>query len=325
MISVSFIPAGSNIGNTTTTPEAITPRRPARPRCVWTKISTWTLARRGLISASRLPHWPRLVLGYEYDYQKGRGIRAPVGARVPHWDSRTLRQSARASMKARTFSNLISTTKFMACQSRTSFAASFTVSIRIKSAVDSRTTTTENVGEGTSYFQGANTLRLEKKFSDWFFGSGGYLYSKLNSDASFVDAFSLGTVAAAPEISLERESHIFNLNGLFGPFNGLTLSTGVESEWTREQGFGSGCFEPDQPASAAGNAANSRRRHCPPITTRMPPRKTWRCITPKFPSPRCLRRRGCDRNASAKRSLTSNPGMARRAATTCRIPRPPAS
>ncbi len=40
------------------------------------------------------------------------------------------------------------------------------------------------VNEGTTYFQGANTIRLSKKVNDWFFASGGYLFSKLNADSS---------------------------------------------------------------------------------------------------------------------------------------------
>ena len=39
-----------------------------------------------------------------------------------------------------------------------------------------------------SYFQGANSIRLEKKFKDWLFGSGGYFYSKLNAEDSFTNA-----------------------------------------------------------------------------------------------------------------------------------------
>jgi hypothetical protein len=43
-----------------------------------------------------------------------------------------------------------------------------------------------------------------------------------------------------PQITLERESHLVNLNSLLGPFAGFTLSGGVQSEWTRQNGFGAG-------------------------------------------------------------------------------------
>jgi hypothetical protein len=42
----------------------------------------------------------------------------------------------------------------------------------------------------------------------------------------------------APQITLEKESHVGNLNGLLGPFDGLTLSAGVQAEWTSQHGFG---------------------------------------------------------------------------------------
>ena len=32
--------------------------------------------------------------------------------------------------------------------------------------------------EKQTYFQGANTVHLEKQFTDWLFASGGYLYSQ---------------------------------------------------------------------------------------------------------------------------------------------------
>ena len=110
--------------------------------------------------------------------------------------------------------------------------------------LDARASAAENAHEGDSYFQAANTIRLEKKFADWLFCSAGYLYSKLDSDASFTDSVNnnIALMDIVPRITLEKQSHLFNLNGLIGPFDGLTLSTGVQSEWTRQHGFGGGAF-----------------------------------------------------------------------------------
>jgi hypothetical protein len=106
--------------------------------------------------------------------------------------------------------------------------------------------------ENQSYFQGANTFHLEKQFTDWSFGSGGYLYSKLNSDGTRDVALSGfapydGNLPStfgwnANDIQLERESHVFSLSGLLGPWEGLTLSLGVQNEWTRQIGFGQAGF-----------------------------------------------------------------------------------
>ncbi len=187
-----------------------------------------------------LPDWPRLVVGYEYDYKKGEESTTSWGvgsASQPNIApvSKSLNESVHI-LKLDVDHELYGIT----LEER--FRGEFYRLDEQHTAVDSRSTVTETVGEGTTYFQGANTLRLEKKFSDWCLGSAGYLYSKLNSDASFVDTFNIGTFAAVPNISLEKESHVFNLNGLFGPFSGLTISTGAQSEWTRERGFGSGAL-----------------------------------------------------------------------------------
>ena len=185
-----------------------------------------------------LPDWPRMVLGYEYDYKKGDESLTSWGL-----GGHNQPNIAPVSQDIHEGTHII---KFDLDQDiygvtiEERFRGEFYRLDTQRTNVDSRSAVSENVGEGTTYFQGANTLRLEKKFSDWFFGSAGYLYSKLNSDATFTDAFGNGNLAAVPEISLERESHVFNLNGLVGPFGGFTLSTGVQSEWTREEGFGAG-------------------------------------------------------------------------------------
>src|SRR6201999_4470714 len=105
----------------------------------------------------------------------------------------------------------------------------------------------DNIREGYSYFQGANTIRLERKFNDWLYTSGGYLYSKLNADASFnldtmnISGFSIGdSHFNVPQITLSKESHVGNLNALLGPFAGLTISTGVQAESSRQHSFGTG-------------------------------------------------------------------------------------
>jgi hypothetical protein len=53
---------------------------------------------------------------------------------------------------------------------------------------------------------------------------------------------------------------VFNLNGLMGPFDGLTISAGAQSEWTRQFGFGSGTLNQigytfNAPATLAVNPA----------------------------------------------------------------------
>src|SRR5665213_1848258 len=94
-------------------------------------------------------------------------------------------------------------------------------------------------------FPGCQYHPAGKKISDWFFGSASYLYSKLDADSSFrMDAPTLLQITTVPEITLEKESHVGNVNGLIGPFDGLIISSGMQGEWTRQHGVGDGMFDP---------------------------------------------------------------------------------
>jgi hypothetical protein len=107
---------------------------------------------------------------------------------------------------------------------------------------------TDTVRQGWRSFQGANTVRIERRFKDWLYSSGGYLYSHLSADADFsLDTLNPDGAPILPpgiqriewrsqRIILERESHVANLNTLFGPWEGGTLLLGVQGELTRQNG-----------------------------------------------------------------------------------------
>ncbi len=112
----------------------------------------------------------------------------------------------------------------------------------------------QSVGEGTTYFQGANTITAEKKFNGWFFGSAGYLFSKMNADSSVnMDFPAQNQLASAPRITLERESNIGNLNALIGPSAGFVISMGAQAEWTHQNGFGAGALNEDTMLPVSSN------------------------------------------------------------------------
>ena len=191
-----------------------------------------------------LPDWPRLVLGYEYDYKQGNEASTVWGAvGTSHATARNI------APVSKSINENVHIIKFDLDDE----IKGVTVEERFRGEFYKLNTSLTNVAfgplpqgvsEGATYFQGANTFRLEKKFNDWFFGSAGYLYSKLNADSAFrMDAPALQQITTAPDIALEKESHVGNVNGLIGPFDGLTISTGVQAEWTRQQGFGTGIFD----------------------------------------------------------------------------------
>jgi len=190
-----------------------------------------------------LPHWPRLVLGYEYDYKQGEEAITSWGSDGAPGDPRNI---APASKRLDEGVHII---KF----DLDAEVAGITIEDRFRGEFyhlgthatnqAARASVAQDVREEKQHFEGANSIRLEKQVTTWLFGSGGYFYSKLDADDSFTDLTTANAtpyLAEVPQIELTRESHLFNLNGLLGPFDGLTLSAGAQSEWTRQHGFGRG-------------------------------------------------------------------------------------
>lgn len=213
-----------------------------------------------------LPRWPRMVLGYEYDYKRGEEASTSWGAFGQGPDRRATYPASKELHEA------VQIFKF----SLDGDVEGVTVEERFRGELyrldthrtnsAARNTLGDNAIEGNRYFQGANTIRLEKQFKDWLFCSGGYLYSKLNADATFSDNVLFNNNPAflfltrVPQITLEKESHVFNLNAMAGPFDGLSASAGVQSEWTRQRGFGEGtlnriAYTFSSPATLAVNPA----------------------------------------------------------------------
>jgi hypothetical protein len=202
-----------------------------------------------------LPNLPRLVLGYEYQYRDGNESTLQWGP----VSSGTNYVNIYPGYKE--ISERVHILKFDLDYDLSGFALSDnfrgewyrlgTVQIN-EDASDSAFSSPafSQASQASSYFQGANAFHVEKHFADWFFGAGGYLYSKLNADGS--SAFSVINPEAldqnptlvpvlgwnAQQIELSRESHVFSLSALLGPWQGFNLSLGVQNEWTRQTGFG---------------------------------------------------------------------------------------
>jgi hypothetical protein len=188
-----------------------------------------------------LPQWPRMVLGYEYDYKRGQEA-------TTTWGSDRAADARNIAPNSKHLDEGTHVIKFdfdadlkgLAIEDR--FRGEFYNSSTRYTNLASRASVAQNVHDDNSYFQGANSFRLEKKFNGWLLGSGGYFYSKLNGEDSFADTTTAGGTLypANAHVTLERESHIFNLNGLVGPFSGLSAYAAVQSEWTHEEGSGGG-------------------------------------------------------------------------------------
>jgi len=189
------------------------------------------------------PHWPRIVLGYEYDYKRGQEATTSWGAEGVGSNVRNIAPTSKSLDEGTHIIKFDLDTEVQGVAIEDRFRGEFYRLDTHYTNVAARGSMSQNASEGDHYFQGANSLRLEKRFKGWLFGSGGYFYSRLNAADSFTD----DTVnnhalflASVPSIILERESHIFNLTGLLGPFDGLTISSGAQAQWTRQEAAGSG-------------------------------------------------------------------------------------
>jgi hypothetical protein len=200
-----------------------------------------------------LPRWPVITVGYEYQFRRGTEATLQWGPVTQGVETRDIYPA---------FKDLLENVHIL----------KFDVNYEVAGVLlnDSfrgewyRLNTQENndsgfviggggmaltqASEQQRYFQGANAFHVEKQFTDWLIGSGGYLYSKLNADGTMdVETANLAflntTVGGAPgwqanPIQLERESHVFSLSARLGPWEGLSLSLGTQNEWTREMGLG---------------------------------------------------------------------------------------
>jgi hypothetical protein len=199
-----------------------------------------------------LPHWPRIVLGYEYRYRDGTRSTlhwGPVSEGTearnifPGFEDLSERVHVLRLDVDYTFQYVVISDQFRGewydLNSQKVNDAWFEAGTGAMAVTRSR--------EGQTWFQGANTLRAESQITDWLFASAGYLYSHLDSDAA-VNVETGNPAALDPDIALpgwhsdpitlERDSHVFSVNSALGPWEALTLTVGTQNEWTRQQGFG---------------------------------------------------------------------------------------
>jgi hypothetical protein len=201
-----------------------------------------------------LPQWPRMVFGYEYQYEQGSKSTTQWG---PVSDGTQTRNIYPAFEDISEHTHIL---KFDLDHE----ADNTRITDSFRGEWHSLATSQQNdafdqlgaggialttADEKQTHFQGANTVHLEKQFTDWLFASGGYLYSQFNGDAA-VDVATINPafLALSPTpapgwnaqgIEQERDSHVFSVSALLGPWEGLTLSLGTQNEWTRQRGFGS--------------------------------------------------------------------------------------
>ena len=122
----------------------------------------------------------------------------------------------------------------------------------------------ERHDESASHFNASNAFRLEKPVYDWLLVSGGYLYNSLDGEAGFSQEYFLPSDPTVPAfagdlsqgIILNRTAHVVNANAQLGPWEGLSFSSGVQGEWSHQEGLGDAATRGGVPTHYS---ANTRR------------------------------------------------------------------
>lgn len=205
-----------------------------------------------------LPHWPRLTLGYEHQYKQGEKSLTSWSPVIQADATRNLFPTSKSIDEETHRLKFNLDHEIGGVRIEDDFRGEWT-RLRtsrtndVLSPPESDTLFFDRVQEGQDHFQAANAVRMERQFTPWFFGSGGYLYSHFDAEGSFSldEIYVSGTPGFArrwrsPAIVLERDAHVGNLNGQFGPWDGFTASLGIQSEWNRQRGFGDASFDYDQ-------------------------------------------------------------------------------
>ncbi|MBI3415257.1 MAG: hypothetical protein HY043_08045 [Verrucomicrobia bacterium] len=208
-----------------------------------------------------LPDWPRIVFGYEYQFKDGAKSLLQWGdvyyGQVG--DTRKIYPAYQDTDEKVHIIKLDVTHDIHGVQLEDNFRAEFYDLATSRFNVDTfrpgkpepdKLVLTQ---DGYTHFQAANTFRAEKQFTDWLFASAGYLYSRLDGDAQVNVNTVLTPFAALPPTSdyfegdhrwlsrrivLDQETHIFSANTMLGPWQGLTLSGGLQTEWMSQHGIG---------------------------------------------------------------------------------------
>jgi hypothetical protein len=208
-----------------------------------------------------LPDWPRLVVGYEYQYRNGEKATLQWGAVNEAGKVRNIYPAYKDIDDHTQILKFDLDYEHSGWRIEDEFRGEWTDSNTRQENVLSNVVSAslnaptlqipESVKQGWQAFQGANTLRLERQFRPWLFSSAGYLYSHVSGDADFtldrasVSGGPLVSRYSAQSILLERQSQVANANALLGPWNKCSLMLGVQGEWTRQNGDldGVGDFE----------------------------------------------------------------------------------
>lgn len=108
--------------------------------------------------------------------------------------------------------------------------------------LDEGASETVSVSEDYSHYVFSNTFHMNSHVTERLYWSLGYLFTSLHGDGALL----MATTPFGPEpfdknwfaraIDIDQDSHVANLNALFGPFRDLTFYGGLQAETTETDG-----------------------------------------------------------------------------------------
>jgi hypothetical protein len=202
-----------------------------------------------------LPNWPRMVLGYEYQFREGDKPMLAWGsvesAAGPVPDARNIYPSTKRVDEHTQVLRLDLSYDLEGYALEDNLRAEFeNLSSQRTDAlfVPAGQTTpalSARVSEGRDDVEVANAFRVTKQIATWWQLSGGYRFASLDGDASVrvqtLDGAgqpAAGDAWYSQDILLNQTSHTLNLNSQWLPLKQLTLGLGLQGDWTHQETFG---------------------------------------------------------------------------------------
>jgi hypothetical protein len=217
-----------------------------------------------------LPDWPKIALGYEYQFRQGAkstlqwgSVQSTPGPQLPVTSVEKKIYPASKDIDENVhILKLDISHEFDGFFAEDNFRAEFydlkTRRQNVVSITEGQTAPTSStlIDERHSEFRAVNAFRLEKEVRPWWFVSGGYLYSKADADATFrqntVHETGLpisGDFWRSHAIVLSQDSVLLNANTRLGSWQNLTVSAGLQSEYMHQEGVGRVSLDTGNPAT----------------------------------------------------------------------------
>lgn len=193
-----------------------------------------------------VPNWPKIVFGYEHQFKDGRksllewgtvtegGIPRNIVPAFKEIDEKTDIFKAKVEHE---FGKVQVGDQLRYERYRTA-----TTRFGEEQNLDVGTSEAVNVSENYSHHVFSNTFHMDSHVNEKVYWSLGYLFTNLDGGA----ALQMATSPFGPEpfdknwftrsVDIDQDSHVVNVNALFGPFRDLTFYGGLQAETTETEG-----------------------------------------------------------------------------------------